>query len=225
MLKLFLYIFVFGTIFMITGCAMKAHTPETGDKSIEGTNLREVINARVAIAYLDPTIDFKRYSKVLVKPLNFDCMEIIQPQKSYRGTSSNIFELNDRDKEQIDKRFHDAMVNTLQKQAGFEIVENAGDDVLILSVMILKIKPNAPKDDMMSRSSSSTIYTDGAGSISIGAQLADSISGRQIAILADVKDSSNMWGENNRVSNMGDVSNMFSSWGMQFASALKGLQQ
>ena len=77
----------------------------------------------------------------------------------------------------------------------------------------------------MSRSSNSTIYTDGAGAISIGAQLADSVSGKQIAILADVKDSSNMWGGNNRVSNMADVSHMFSSWGMQFASALKGLQQ
>lgn len=228
MLKKHLPAFLFVAILMITGCAgqtMTTRAPETGDKSIAGTNLREVVNSRVKVAYLDPTVDFKRYSKVLLAPLNFDRMEIIQPDTDFNTIRNKKFELTDKDKEQIDKLFHNAMVKTLQKKGGFEIVENAGANVLTLAVEVLQIQPNAPKDDFNSRRPRVKYYSEGAGAMTIGAVVADSVSDKQIAIIADVKDSSHIWGENNRISNIADISQMFSSWGRQFNSALKALQE
>ena len=126
----------------------------------------------------------------------------------------------------LEKIYQESMAKQLQEKGDFEIVQNPGPDVLILSAAVLQITPNAPKDDNSREfaSARSTVYSEGAGSMSIAAGLFDSESGKALAQLADSKTSSSMWGVNNRVTNLSDVSFMFSQWASQLNTALKKLQ-
>ena len=193
------------------------------DKVIENTNLHEVVNSRVYVAYLDPSVDFSRYKKILVLPLNFDNVKI---EENYDSPRNVEFELNEKDKAMLDGIYQDMMLKYLQEKGDFQVVKSPGADVLTLSVFVLQIRPNAPKDDFKSRGSGRgvTVYSEGAGSITIAASVNDSMSGKTVAQVADSKASTSMWGINNRVSNTQDVSIIFGQWAQQLNNALKSLQ-
>ena len=103
-------------------------------------------------------------------------------------------------------------------------MQNPGSDVLALSVFVMQVRPNAPKDDVSSRGvGRSTVFSEGAGAMSIAANVYDSTSGKELARIADSKMSTQMWGINNRVTNLSDVTSMFVEWANQFNTALKNL--
>lgn len=224
--KTFKGLIVFGTLLILStpGCTTTQPEPfQVKNTVTKDSNLQEVVNAHVFVAYLDPSVDFSRYKKILVRPLNFDKLKI---DPNYDTPRDAPYELNEKDRKKIDEIFQKMMVEYLQEKGDFEVVENPGPDVLMLSVFIMKISPNAPKDDFKSRGIGSgvEIYTDGAGSITIAAGLHDSISVKPVAEIADAKNSSYMMGNNNRVSNIQDVSLMFGQWGQQLNKALINLQ-
>jgi hypothetical protein len=210
--------------FFITFCATACQTSKpvkVKDTMIEGTNLYEVANPSVRVAYIDPYVDYDQYKKIMVTPLNFDMMEIIQPSDTRFKTK---FELNEEEREKINEIYQKMMLEYLEKKGDFEVVENPGPDVLTLSVYVKQIKPNAPKDDVSSRGvGQSTIYSRGAGSMTIAATVYDSTSGKELARIADTRESSDMWGVNNRVTNTGDISRAFAEWAKKFNTALKNL--
>ena len=207
-------------IFCTTAC-QTSKPMKVKDTMIADTNLYEVANPGVQVAYIDPYIDYDQYKKILVNPLNFDMMEIIQPSGTRRNSK---FDLNEGEKEKLNKIYMDMMREYLEKKGDFQVVQEPGPDVLTVSVYVTRIKPNAPKDDVSSRGvGRSTVFSRGAGSIAIAAKVFDSTSGKEVARMADSKESSDMWGVNNRVTNLGDVSSMFAVWAKQFNTALKNL--
>jgi len=220
-LSFFLIIMIF---LLLGGCS--AQTLRISSQPGAGIyeHLYELEKSSIDIAYVDPTVDYKRYAKVLVQPLNFDKMEIIQPSQILTRLYRSKFELDDNDKAEIDKRYKSAMVEYLQDRGSFTIVDRPGQDVLILSVAVLKIEPNAPKDDFRSREPGYVVYTEGAGSMTVSAVLSDSVSGKPVAMMEDTKGRNDMWGINNRVTNLADVSIMFSSWARMLNSSLERLR-
>jgi hypothetical protein len=210
-------------IFLLLGsCATR--TPRISSQPGAGIyeHLYVLEKSRVDIAYVDPTVDYSRYSKVLVQPLNFDETEIVQPPQSSARLYRSKFELDDNDKAEIDKRCKGAMVEYLQNKGSFAVVDRPGQDVLTLSVSVLEIKPNAPKDDLRP---GSIVYTESTGSMTMSAVLSDSVSGKPVAMMVDdIKDRNDMWGVNNRVTNLADVSIMFASWARVLNSSLEQLR-
>lgn len=222
--KTFKNLILFGIFLLLTTTACKTTEPfKVKNTVIKGTNLHEVVNARVYVAYIDPDVDFSSYKKILVRPLNFDKTKIVENYDLLRNIE---FELNEKDKAGLNRIYQEMMVKYLQEKGDFQVVKIPGPDVLMLSVFVKEIRPNAPKDDFKSRGRGRgvTVFSEGAGSIIIAAGVHDSISGKPVAEMVDAKNTSNMWGINNRVSNIQDVSQIFGQWAKQFNSALKNLQ-
>lgn len=220
---------VLAPLLVLVGCAGEPPTIQTGDdaESIMGT-LNKVDNARTDLAYVDPTVDYSRYSKVLVKPLDVDNVEIIQPGRNTSEVNryNTEWALSDANKQKLQDAFMESMHTELTQGGAFSIVDTGGDDVIVLEAMLTSIAPSAPMDSTDSRGvGRSRIYTEGAGGMSIAIMFADGDSGEVIALVKDTRNSSNSnWGVNNSVTNMAEVRRNFNAWAKRMHDGLLGLR-
>lgn len=214
----------------LIGCAGDP-TIQTGDDAevIMG-KLNRVDNSRAKLAYVDPSQDYSRYTKVQIQPLDLDNVEIIQPSSASAINRYNRdWELTDADREKLQTMFREVMVEELTKNGNFELSETGGDDVIILSAMLTRIAPSAPKDDMASRGSSrSRVYTGSAGSVSISIAFGDGDSGEVLALIKDTRGGNNsgqIWTTNNAVTNTAEVRRDFRAWASQVNDGLSALRK
>ncbi len=212
------------SVAMLSLVAACSSTPEvqTGDGAeVIGDNLHRVDNSKADVAYIDPDADFSKYTKVMIRPLGVNKIEVIQPSKTGTSMSRRDWELTDADKQMLQDTFHSAMLKNLQDKGDFPLVDEPGDDVLEIGAMITAIAPSAAKDDGRSRAMGrSYVITDGSGAIAVAVAFGDSETGEVLALIKDSRSSSSHWGLNNSVTNKADVQRMFSSWAMQINSSL-----
>ena len=207
-----------GLVLALSGCvSISEPTIQTGVNAevIQG-NLHRVDNSSAAIAYVDPDVDWTRYTRVMLDPLGVDNVEVIPP--SSRGSAStrtrNIdWDLSDENKQSLQDAFANAMQIQLEEKGDYPLVSNPGDDVLRISAVLTALAPTAPPDDIKSRGTGrGRVYTEGAGTFFISVSFSDSETGEVLALIKDEKRGSTTWGVNNRVTNMGDVKFVFNSW-------------
>jgi len=212
------------SVAMLSLVAACSSTPEvqTGDGAeVIGDNLHRVDNSKADVAYIDPDADFSKYTKVMIRPLGVNKIEVIQPSKTGTSMSRRDWELTDADKQMLQDTFHSAMLKNLQDKGDFPLVDEPGDDVLEIVAMITAIAPSAAKDDGRSRAMGrSYVITDGSGAIAVAVAFGDSETGEVLALIKDSRSSSSHWGLNNSVTNKADVQRMFNSWAMQINSSL-----
>ncbi|EEB78872.1 hypothetical protein GPB2148_2080 [marine gamma proteobacterium HTCC2148] len=212
------------SVAMLSLVAACSSTPEvqTGDGAeVIGDNLHRVDNSKADVAYIDPDANFSKYTKVMIRPLGVNKIEVIQPSKTGTSMSRRDWELTDADKQMLQDTFHSAMLKNLQDKGDFPLVDEPGDDVLEIGAMITAIAPSAAKDDGRSRAMGrSYVITDGSGAIAVAVAFGDSETGEVLALIKDSRSSSSHWGLNNSVTNKADVQRMFNSWAMQINSSL-----
>jgi hypothetical protein len=218
---------------LLAGCAGEP-TIQTGEnaETVMGT-LNKVDNARADLDYVDPTIDYGRYSKLLILPLDVDNIEIVQPPKSTSMVNrfNKEWELTDDDKQKLQDAFRDATEEQLPAGGAFQLTDARGDDVLVIEAMITSIAPSGPKDDVASRGTGrARVYTSGAGGMSIAVMFADGDSGEVVALVKDTRSSANStswgtWGQNNSVSNMAEVRRDFNAWARSIHDGLLSLSE
>ena len=211
-------------VLVLGGCAGEP-TIQTGDDAeiVMGT-LAKVDNSQVDLAYVDPNVDYTRYSKVFIMPLDVDNIEIRQPQtqSSMVNRYNREWELTDSERQAFQDAYRAAMEKALSKDGAFAVTDQRGDDVITVQGMITGIAPAGPKDDTRSRGvGRSEVYTEGGGAMSIAMMLADGDSGEVIAIFKDTRrGQENIWRLNNSVSNMAEVRRYFSTWARQLHDGL-----
>ncbi|MBT5007282.1 MAG: DUF3313 family protein [Halieaceae bacterium] len=212
------------SVAMLSLVAACSSTPEvqTGDGAeVIGDNLHRVDNSKADVAYIDPDANFSKYTKVMIRPLGVNKIEVIQPSKTGTSMSRRDWELTDADKQMLQDTFHSAMLKNLQDKGDFPMVDEPGDDVLEIGAMITAIAPSAAKDDGRSRAMGrSYVITEGSGAIAVAVAFGDSETGEVLALIKDSRSSSSHWGLNNSVTNKADVQRMFNSWAMQINSSL-----
>jgi hypothetical protein len=173
------------------------------------------------MAYIDPDVDFGKYTAIQLAPLGVDNVKIIQPSASYSASRNRQWELTDADKLGLQKDFQEAMSKQLSGKDGYPLAETAGDNVLRLSAILTRLAPAAPKDDNRSRPvGRSTVITEGAGRIDIAVIFSDSQTGEVLALIKDSRAGSSQWGINNNVTNAAEVRRAFNSWAMQIRTQL-----
>lgn len=197
-------------------------TVQTGEGAeVIGDNLHRVDNSRANAAWIDPDADFTRYTRVLVRPLGVDNIEIVEPSRS-SGTRRSNWELTDSDKQMLQDMFKTAMENQLQERGSFPLSQEPGDDVLEIGAMITALAPSAAKDDNRSRPTGRTrVYTEGSGAVAVAVAFGDSETGEILALVKDSRSSNSHWGINNSVTNRSDVQRMFNSWATQLNNTLE----
>ncbi|MEH6518182.1 MAG: DUF3313 family protein [Halioglobus sp.] len=210
------------TALVLNACTTPAPEIQTGDDAeVIMDTLHKVDNSRSQLAYIDPDANLAKYTRVLVRPLGVNKIEIKQPSRSGSVAGNRDWELTDEDKVGLQTMYQEAMVKQLEEKGGYEVVDTAGDDVLEIAAMITGIAPTGPKDDNRSRPAGrNQVYTDGAGSIAVAVVYGDSETGEVIGLAKDVRGSNSHWGANNSVSNKAEVRRIFTGWAISIREGL-----
>ena len=176
-------------------------------------NLVPVKDAKVGMAYIDPNADFSVFKRVMIlEP--FVAFRSNWQRDQNRGSRRNRVSIRDMERIKSDTAnlLRDVFIEQLQADGGFEIVEEGGDDVLLIRPAVIDLDIAAP--DTMTAGRNRT-FTTSAGAATIYIELFDSVSGQIIGRAADRQTVRSLGGAvtwSNRVTNSSDARRMFRGW-------------
>jgi len=175
-------------------------------------NLVPIEDPKVAVAYIDPNADFGVFKKVMVLE-TFVAFRSGWERDQRSGTRTIRITNNDieRIKADVSALFNEVLTERLVADNGYEVVEEAGEDVLLIRAAIIDLDITAP--DTMSAGMTRT-FTASTGAATLYLELFDSMSGQIIGRAADRQAIRNngtvRW--STRVTNTADARRMFGRW-------------
>jgi hypothetical protein len=181
--------------------------------------LERVEDARVAMAYVDPNADFSVFKRVAILD-PFVAFRSNWQRDQNRSRTRNLRSSDvERIKTDVSALFRDVFIERLEA-AGFEIVTESGEDVLVLRPAIIDLDVTAPETRTAGRSRT---YTASAGAATLYIELFDSVSGDILGRAADRRASRRAGGMmtwSNRVSNRAEARRMAGRWADQLIEFL-----
>jgi len=194
-------------LFPITASAADEVPQETHD------GLVLLADRKIAAAYVDPDADFGAYNKIMMLDCHVafkkDWEKTHQSAGSHMRVSSSEME---KIKTEVAIMFREVFAEELSKDGGYEIVDDAGEDVLLVRPAIIDLDISAP--DTMTAGRSRT-YTTESGAATVFVELFDSETGDILARAADRKVAGRVGGYlsyTNRVTNQADARRMMRGW-------------
>ena len=190
------------------------------DANTSYDGLVPVEDARVAMAYIDPEADFSVFKRVMIlEPFVAFRSNWQRDQNRRRGRN-----ISSRDMERIKADtasfFREVFTQNLQMDGGYEVVDEADYDVLLLRPAIIDLDITAP--DVAAAGRSRT-FSASSGEATLYIELFDSVSGQIIGRAADRQAARSSTGSmtwNNRVMNRAEGRRMFSAWANQLRTFL-----
>jgi hypothetical protein len=196
--------------------AKKEELPEVTEDG-----LHRVPDSKMAVVYAEPGAELTQYKRVQL----MDAYVAFKKnwQRDQRRGSIDPIRISDRDMENIKKslaeEFHTVFREMLE-EGGYEVVDEAADDVLLIRPAIINLDVNAPDTPRAGRSMS---FTSSAGEMTLYIELYDSVTGDMIAKAMDRRmDNSNSgsytW--TNSVSNKVAAKKILKGWASILLNAL-----
>jgi hypothetical protein len=168
----------FFVLFSATAQAKKQDLP---DVTVDG--LHRVPDSELAVVYAEPGADLGPYNRVLLVDAGVAFKK--NWERDQRRSSAQPLRISSSDVERIKKtlaeEFHTVFKNALQ-EAGYELTDEAAEDVMIVRPAIINLDVNAP--DTLSAGRSRT-YASSAGEMTLYIELYDSVTGDIIAKALD----------------------------------------
>jgi hypothetical protein len=185
-------------------------------------DLALVPNSKIKLAYAKPGIDWKKFRTLQIRTLSIppDVRDGSPPGASRQYRESYV--LGEKEVKGLQDAYMDVMRDKLGA-AGYTFVDTPGPDTLIVITQVTAIRLSAPIErTRMTYASRGNTFSESGGAIAIAAALGDGQTGNVIAQVADSRwPTTQMWGVNNRVTNMRDARQIFGYW----ANALKNRLQ
>jgi len=144
--------------------------------------LEKVPATKVAAAWVKPEVDFSGYDRVMILEVHVAMRKNWQ-QEQNRG---RVTKVSNRDVEQIRKvtatLFREVLVEELASDSGYEVVDEANTNVLLIRPAIVDLDVTAPEG----RSAAlSRTFTTSAAAATLYLELFDSVSGEILARVVD----------------------------------------
>lgn len=161
--------------------------------------------------YADPGVDWSVYSKIVLDDASVAFRKNWQRDQNRNRAARVSTNDIERIKSDLASLFDEVFIKELQDNGGFEIVQEAGEDVLRITPHIVDLDVYAPdsRSSMNSRS-----YTDSSGRMTLKLELRDSETGDLIAVASDRRESPYrgyaQW--TTSVSNKADARRMLQKW-------------
>ena len=173
---------------------------------VSGTLMAKTLPA----SYVKPGVDLSTYTKVMVRPLNIENIEVLKP--AWEQDNDEEWSFEPEDVAAIQEWFMDAMQNELEKKGGYPLVSEPAADVIRIEVELLSItpyvKPGTPYNDGEYK-----IQTLGSGDVVVSAEFRDSTT-RELLILIEgertIGDKYKKLSPENHTKN---VKGLFAKWG------------
>jgi len=207
-------------LFSVPALAKEQQLPEVDE---DGLHLLK--DTKVAVAYAKPDASLERYTKVKLS----DCFVQFKQnwQHNYNmqqiGLSGTV---TDKDADAIKKRLAEefrTIFSDVLTSAGFEIVDEAGPDVLLLRPALLNVDVTAPDIRPAGRSRT---YIRSAGEMTLYMELYDSATDTLLARVADPQaDPERMSKVATRTTNQAVAARILRSWAELLAKHLAEVKE
>lgn len=199
-------------IFCALAIGMASPAVAGDDEGISFDGLKRVEDSVVAKAYVDPDADFSVFERVMILD-PFVSFRSNWQRDQNRNRSRNISARDmERIKADVAALFKEVFTDRLEADDGFEVVDQADYDVLLLRPAIIDLDITAPDTQTAGRSRS---FTSSAGAATLYIELFDSVSGKILGRAADRRATQNAGGMmtwSNGVTNRAEASRMFRRW-------------
>jgi len=183
--------------------------------------LTRIPATKVALAYLRPGTDLTKYKTLHIQTLVVPPTVRDTKPKGERPRLGESYLLRDEDVADIQK-LYDQAFRKVFNGGGFSVVDTPQAGTLIVATEVTNITLKAPLEDTRNAGQRQMTFSEGGGSISIRAAMADGGSGEVIAAVADGKYANDLWRRNTRVQNIADLSRIFTSWARALEKRMGG---
>ena len=184
---------------------------EDASQEVTFDGLQRIESAKVGAAYIDPDADFSVFRRVAILD-PYVAFRANWQRDQNRNRSRNIRSADmERIKADVASLFRDVFTEQLEA-AGFEIVNVANEDVLILRPAIIDLDITAPDTQRAGRSRTFAAST---GAATLYLQLVDSLSGAAIGRAVDrqaARRAGGTVGWSNRVTNRAEARRVVVRW-------------
>jgi hypothetical protein len=212
------------TLLLATAGTAIAKQEELPEVTEDG--LHRVPDSKMAIVYAEPGADLAQYKRIQL----LDAYVAFKKnwERDQRSRSVNKLGVSSRDIEKIKgdlaKEFQTVFKKTLE-DGGYEVVDQAAEDVLLVRPAIINLDVNAP--DTMGAGRSTT-YTSTAGEMTLYIEIYDSVTGDLIAKALDRKADTSRQGYytwTNSVTNSAAAKRILGGWASILLDALNEAKQ
>jgi|GEM_PF-179107 len=194
----------------------KKDLPAVNDEGME-----LVKDTKYTTVYADPGADLGIYRKIMLKDASVAFKKNWQrdQNRTNRSVSTQVRDSDmERIKEDVATNFREIFTQELT-DGGYELVEDSGEDVLILRPAIIDLDVIAPD---IQRAGRSNTFAESAGEMTLYLELYDSVTNDKIATAKDRKQDYRrgyaQW--RTSVSNRADARRMMSSWAKALRESL-----
>lgn len=204
---------------LLVGLVLACAAPVAAQEAVGWDGLVEVRTPRFEAGFVAPGADFRDYRKVML-----DKPEVAFQrnwQRDVNASRRGSRRVTDQQAEQIlataRSNFTDIFAEAFAN-AGFQVVEAPGPDVLRISPAVLDLVINAPDTMAPGRSRS---FTANAGEATLVMEVRDSETNALMARVLDRRETRQMAGRANSVTNLADFRALARTWA---ASTVRGLE-
>jgi hypothetical protein len=196
-------------VFVSVPAVQAADTPP--QVTPEGLQLQKSTKHR--LVYLKPGATFTQYNRVAI----LDCLVDFEKdwQKDYNSSRMGLEgRVSDKDVERMKTglaaEFRKVFTDELQNKGGYQVVDTAAPDVLVLRPALLNVEVNAP--DIMTSGINATVVRS-AGQMTLFLELWDSTTNTLLARVMDAAADENAFGKQaNRVTNTQAADEILRNW-------------
>ena len=207
---------ILSTVLLCLALSAVAEKGEAPPRTFD--NLVAVEESAVAMAYIDPDFDFSVFKRVaILEPLV--AFRANWQRDQNRGSARQVSARDmERIKEDVATLFERVFTERLEA-ADYEVVDTAGDDVLILRPAIIDLDVTAPDTRTAGRSRT---FATSTGAATLYIELFDSITGKIVGRAADRRAvrSPGTISWSNSVTNTADARRMIGRWADQLVAFL-----
>jgi len=192
--------------------------------SVTPDGLVKTTNSVFKNAWVDPDVDFSKYTKIMLGPAAFDYREVKKTptRTSIRRGNQTEFFVDDKDR----AKFEDTVSAIFSEQLGtsehFEIASEPGPDVLVLQGMLFDIVSRVPPQLV----GAGEIYVASVGEATLILEARDSMTGEAVYRAADRRNIQRPGRElmySNSVTNWAEVRRWAKRWAVRLTDGLDAI--
>ena len=181
-IKTFSFLILVIALGLFTTSGAFAKKQELPEVTVDGLHL--VPDSKMAIVYAEPGADLAPYNRVLLLDAQVAFKKNWERDQKSRTTMNRVSSKDvERIRNSLAEEFQKVFKTALE-EAGYDVTDETGEDVLIIRPAIINLDVNAPDTRSAGRS---TTFTASAGEMTLYVELYDSLTGDIIAKALDRK--------------------------------------
>lgn len=214
---------------LTVACTTTPPSIQTGpDAEVSFDGLHKVDNSQADLAWARPDFDISSYTKIMLVGEGIE----YAPAKNRGRTAtersrSGPYFIDEDTRARFEKLVGETFLDEMQKIERFEIVTEAGPDVMMIRGALLDVVSFVPQDPM-GMAGRNNIYLSSVGEATLVLELRDSETNAILARSIDRRAAAPVGGtftDSNRVTNAAEIRRLIRHWGRRLREGLDGFAQ